>query len=366
MKKVFITLLTLISMSVVGAYAQILDHPKSGEVLTKTPTIDTSDILYWVGTGSNKAILIVSWDESSPAQSLAWGYRWNGSITAADMLTAIDNADTRLSINGVSSGFIDDISYSDATYNLSTELWWCYTVNGSYASGVSSQAISNGDVMEFSDGCAFTATTATPVPDPNGSTDDNDTTRFGADIVYWIGSGENEAIFIVSWDASTLAQSLAWGYRWNGTKTAAQMLTEIDSADTRLTISGISNGFIDDISYTDATYNLSTELYWCYTIDGDWAGGVGSQSIADGNIIEFSDGCGFSSTGYTPVPNPNGTTEDDDEPTLLADATIDAENIIYWVGNGNNEAIFAVNWNNPDTALAWGFRFSQDSVNVKP
>ncbi|MBO7317562.1 MAG: hypothetical protein J6U43_02450, partial [Bacteroidales bacterium] len=94
--------------------------------------------MYWVGTGSNKAILIVSWDESSPAQSLAWGYRWNGSITAADMLTAIDNADTRLSINGVSSGFIDDISYSDATYNLSTELWWCYTVNDSYASGVSS------------------------------------------------------------------------------------------------------------------------------------------------------------------------------------------------------------------------------------
>ena len=182
MKKVFITLLTLISMSVAGAYAQILDHPKSGEVLTKTPTIDTSDILYWVGTGSNKAILIVSWDESSPAQSLAWGYRWNGSITAADMLTAIDNADTRLSINGVSSGFIDDISYSDATYNLSTELWWCYTVNDSYASGVSSQAISNGDVMEFSDGCAFTATTATPVPNPNGTTEDDDNGIFSRSL----------------------------------------------------------------------------------------------------------------------------------------------------------------------------------------
>lgn len=365
MKKVLFSLLVSFSISIAGVYAQILDHPKSGEVLTKTPTIDTSDILYWVGTGSNKAILVVSWDESSPAQSLAWGYRWNGSITAADMLTAIDNADTRLSINGVSSGFIDDISYSDATYNLSTELWWCYTVNGSYASGVSSQAISNGDVMEFSDGCAFTATTATPVPDPNGSTDDNDTTRFGADIAYWIGSGENEAILIVSWDESSPAQSLAWGYRWNGTKTAAQMLTEIDSADSRLSISGVSSGFISDISYSDATYNLSTEYYWCYTVDGDWAGGVSSQNITNGNIIEFSDGCGFTSTGYTPVPNPNGTTDDDDEPTLLADAAIDAENIIYWVGNGNNEAIFAVNWNNPDTALAWGFRFSQDSVNVK-
>ena len=368
MKKVFITLLTLISMSVAGAYAQILDHPKSGEVLTKTPTIDASDILYWVGTGSNEAILIVSWDESSPAQSLAWGYRWNGTKTAAQMLTEIDSADSRLSISGISSGFISDISYSDATYNLSTEMYWCYTVNDDWAGGVSSQSIADDDIIEFSDGCGFNATTATPVPNPNGTTedDDNDTTRFGADIAYWIGSGENEAIFIVSWDASTPAQSLAWGYRWNGTKTAAQMLTEIDSADSRLSISGVSSGFISDISYSDATYNLSTELYWCYTVDGDWAGGVSSQNITDGNIIEFSDGCGFTSTGYTPVPNPNGTTEDDDdEPTLLADATIDAENIIYWVGNGNNEAIFAVNWNNPDTALAWGFRFSQDSVTVK-
>ena len=367
MKKVLFSLLVSFSISIAGAYAQILDHPKSGEVLTKTPTIDTSDILYWVGTGSNKAILVVSWDEASPAQSLAWGYRWNGSITAADMLTAIDNADTRLSINGVSSGFIDDISYSDATYNLSTELWWCYTVNGSYASGVSSQAISNGDVMEWSDGCAFTATTTTPVTDPNATNDnDNDTTQFGSDIAYWIGSGENEAIFIVSWDESSPTQSFAWGYRWNGTKTAAQMLTEIDSADSRLSISGISSGFISDISYSDASYNLSTELYWCYTVDGDWAGGVSSQNITNGNIIEFSDGCGFTSTGYTPVPNPNGTTEDDDNDTiLLADATISADSIIYWVGQGSNEVVMAINWNNPDTALAWGFRFSHDSVTVK-
>ena len=152
MKKVFITLLTLISMSVAGAYAQILDHPKSGEVLTKTPTIDTSDILYWVGTGSNKAILIVSWDESSPAQSLAWGYRWNGTKTAAQMLTEIDSADSRLSISGISSGFISDISYSDATYNLSTELYWCYTVDGDWASGVGSQTIADGNIIEFSDG----------------------------------------------------------------------------------------------------------------------------------------------------------------------------------------------------------------------
>ena len=47
------------------------------------------------------------------------------------------------------------------------------------------------------------------------------------------------------------------------------------------------------------------------------------------------------------------------------DATIDPANIRYWIGNGENEAIFIVNWNQPDTALAWGYRFSGESVIVK-
>ena len=44
------------------------------------------------------------------------------------------------------------------------------------------------------------------------------------------------------------------------------------------------------------------------------------------------------------------------------DATIDADDIIYWVGNGDNEVILAVNWCNPSEAKAWGVRFSGDSA----
>lgn len=46
------------------------------------------------------------------------------------------------------------------------------------------------------------------------------------------------------------------------------------------------------------------------------------------------------------------------------DATINANYVKYWVGTGNNQAIFIVNWCDPDTALAWGFRFSEDSLLV--
>lgn len=46
------------------------------------------------------------------------------------------------------------------------------------------------------------------------------------------------------------------------------------------------------------------------------------------------------------------------------DATISANYVQYWVGTGNNQAIFIVNWCDPDTALAWGFKFSEDSLLV--
>ncbi|MBO7201837.1 MAG: T9SS type A sorting domain-containing protein [Bacteroidales bacterium] len=397
MKKVFITLLTLISMSVAGAYAQILDHPKSGEVLTKTPTIDTSDILYWVGTGSNKAILIVSWDEASPAQSLAWGYRWNGSITAADMLTAIDNADTRLSINGVSSGFIDDISYSDATYNLSTELWWCYTVNDSYASGVSSQAISNGDVMEFSDGCAFTATTATPVPDPNGSTDggnddDNDTilladATISADsIIYWVGQGSNEVVMAINWNNPDTA--LAWGFRFShDSVTVKTIIDSIANADYRLDYTPNAYG-IADITYTDSSTMLSlTEgSFWMYNINGLGAAlGYDQQYVKNGDFVKWGDlACAtiadsvviddptygsYTSYSYVWLTEINPVSIPEEQPNTYI-PVITPEEIVYWVGEGNNQAILTANFvvNQADEeyiGLAWGYRWnSADTVTV--
>ena len=47
------------------------------------------------------------------------------------------------------------------------------------------------------------------------------------------------------------------------------------------------------------------------------------------------------------------------------DASIDPANIKYWIGEGRNEVVFIVNWNEPDTALAWGYRFDTESVTVK-
>ncbi len=50
----------------------------------------------WSGTGPNRAVFVVDWDEPSPDSILAWGYRFSGSATSEDMLLAAAAADPRL------------------------------------------------------------------------------------------------------------------------------------------------------------------------------------------------------------------------------------------------------------------------------
>lgn len=52
-------------------------------------------------------------------------------------------------------------------------------------------------------------------------------------------------------------------------------------------------------------------------------------------------------------------------PPTAVDATIDPADILFWVGEGQNEAVFIVNWNEPDTALAWGFRFDTEEISLR-
>ena len=47
------------------------------------------------------------------------------------------------------------------------------------------------------------------------------------------------------------------------------------------------------------------------------------------------------------------------------DATIDPSQIKFWIGEGESEAVFIVNWAEPDTALAWGYRFIGENVVMK-
>lgn len=53
------------------------------------------------------------------------------------------------------------------------------------------------------------------------------------DIQYWVGTGANQAAFVVQWNDGKNSDALVWGFRWDGNATGQDMLKEIAKADRR-------------------------------------------------------------------------------------------------------------------------------------
>lgn len=68
---------------------------KTQQNKSTTATTDFDAIKYWVGTGANKAALVVQWNDGKNADALVWGFRWDGTATGVDMIQAIAKADHR-------------------------------------------------------------------------------------------------------------------------------------------------------------------------------------------------------------------------------------------------------------------------------
>lgn len=150
-------------------------------------TIDPSQIEYWVGEGSNEAVVIISWC-SNAETALAWGYRFDGEANLLGVLNAIAAEDSRLTIIG---GAPSNITYQDDVYDLTM----CTNPNAEWGdddydipmfgfNGVmgqvsfSAQSIVNGDIVKVGGyACAFMSddwtgiswtTPVIPASDPNG------------------------------------------------------------------------------------------------------------------------------------------------------------------------------------------------------
>ena len=65
---------------------------------TESSTFGFDDIKFWVGEGSNRAMLVIEWSAAPPLKktTLGWGYRWDGEATGEEMLKAVAKADERL------------------------------------------------------------------------------------------------------------------------------------------------------------------------------------------------------------------------------------------------------------------------------
>jgi len=147
------------------------------------------DIPTWIGSGSNRAGLVIDWGDSrSP---IAWGYRWDGSVTAETLVRDIDAADLRLmaSLSEFAGfgAFVDSFGYDRDGDGFSTSdpddsfgqsdlanFWEFFTTSSSpydgsstWASsdiGMSSYTLADGNWIGFRFDAEFPGPAPGPVP----------------------------------------------------------------------------------------------------------------------------------------------------------------------------------------------------------
>ena len=332
-------------------------------------TIDPDNIRYWIGEGENEVVFIVNWAE--PDTALAWGFRFNDeSITVQEMMDKITDVDTRLSYTPGPWG-LGDILFKDDVLDLGITAggYWMFNVDGEMAQvGYDQQTVTNGNYVKWGDTNSGTLVDSEnwvyvweapvvavyPLADEAMIDPEN--------IRYWVGEGENEVVFAVNWNEPDTC--LAWGYRFSEeTVTVKHIMDAIKEADARFDYVDIGWG-VGDIYYSDGVLDLSLYgTYWLYNINGNMAGlGFDQQTVVDGDFIKWGDeSCGVEVAAWTYVwPSEVGAVY-----TYANEAKIEFSDILYWVGEGENEIVFAVNWNEPNRCLAWGYRFNEETVTVK-
>ncbi len=199
-----------------------------------------------------------------------------------------------------------------------------------------------------------------------------DATIDPADIQYWIGEGENEVVVALSWCSNT-ETALAWGYRFDGDATVFQALTDIAAADSRLTVIGSAP---TNITYVDDEYDLTM----CPNPDAQWGdpdydvpmhsvNGLMGQNMMAEEPIHNDDfvkiggvACSIMSEDWTTI---SWTTEiiPATDPNAVVDATISADEILFWIGEGENQVVVALSWcSYTEAALAWGYRFDGEAT----
>ena len=99
----------------------------SFEVLTtiidNTPDMTFNEMYYWVGTGNNRAILEIDFNDGLEMESLAFGYKFSGTVTAEQMITDITTKFPQLTTT-ITGGMLSDIFFDDHSGLAGSPDYW--------------------------------------------------------------------------------------------------------------------------------------------------------------------------------------------------------------------------------------------------
>jgi len=181
-----------------AALAAIATLALAASAFAQTVT-NNSDVSYW-GSGSNHAVLVISWHDGKNDSTLAWGYSWNGTATMWDMLVALAHSDPRLYARVDSA-----TQYGPAIFGLG------YDENNNGTFSVTGAQDENGNAVTpiFTVGISDTNTGASSSEAPSssvgaapGETDDHYAEGW-FDHGYWeVFTGGTNSSYPASWTSS--------------------------------------------------------------------------------------------------------------------------------------------------------------------
>lgn len=203
-----------------------------------------ADLEFWVGQGSDSAMLVIDFQNGQFDSSYAWGYRYNPPATGGDMLSAIASADPNLSVN-VSGGFLNDVLYiSYAGIGGQPNFWstWSGVDTASLAmnAGLSTPLV-NGEWF------ALSYTDFNPARKPGTPIAAWQANLFQKQsIPHWLGQGQDSAMLVVDFQQGPQS-SYAWGVLFNDSISGQDLLAAVDLADSLFQVQ--MSSFLNDITY---------------------------------------------------------------------------------------------------------------------
>lgn len=295
------------------AFGLVLAVSAMAQMGPSNPTVPQSDIQFWTGTGSNRAVVAITWNDATAGNiGIAWGVQWNGdNVTLGSIMDTIAAYDSRLTLSGSSASFISNFTYIDSELGLNLvgpDGWWWYNWKASDGSahasvGVTGDIMVNGDFVDWmpmneTDYSSNPADTMIMATDPNAPVDPmpEDAEIAASDIIYWVGDGSNKVVFAINW-ADT---ALAWGYKFSTDSVyVSEIIDALVAADPRLSIEGTSS-FISDFRYADEnitdTLTITPHAADDYSIYFNMQVnhvssmvGAAGHAVVNGDFVKFAD-----------------------------------------------------------------------------
>jgi hypothetical protein len=264
-------------------------------------SIDFSKVKFWIGEGSDSAMLVVSLNQSGIDSAYCWGVRFNGTLTGFELLDKVEQADRNFAWKS-DGGFLDSIAYNSVVGKNATNgyYWGIYSYDSTwnYNSGLP-EVLGNGSIY----GVSFTNFNPEVLPAKPSPALNPEAVKFDMAWIAneWFGVGEDSAFLVIDFNPIDKISSFVFGIRFQDSISGFEALKLIENMDTTFQIK--VDAFLNDISYGEYEGIGGAPNYWATwsaTNFGNWVMNVGlQQKIGSGDFF----GCTY--TDFNPALRPN-------------------------------------------------------------